>query len=85
MRIPGHSEQTIVAFGLSLAFLFDLKNADDAASEVNAREGRGVVHDHDIDRVSVIRLGRRDEPPIVWIGKARQKRLRATLSSARPR
>ena len=34
------------------------------------------MHNHDIDRVSVIRLGRRDEPPIVRIGKACQKRLR---------
>jgi hypothetical protein len=52
--------------------LLDLKNADDAASEGNARECRGVMHDHDIDRVSVIGLGRRDEPPIVRISEVRE-------------
>jgi hypothetical protein len=76
MRIPRHGEQAVVALGLAFALLLDLKNADDAASEDNAREGRGVVHDHDIDRVAVVGLGRRHEPPIVRIGEARQQRLR---------
>jgi hypothetical protein len=72
MRIPGHSEQAVVAFGFAFALLLDLKNADDATSEDNARESRGVVHDHDIDRVSVIGPGRRDKPPIVRIREARE-------------
>lgn len=58
MRIPGHVKQPVVALGLAFALLLDLKNADHAASKENARRGRGVVHDHDIDRVFVVGLGR---------------------------
>src|ERR1700733_2629025 len=76
MRISWHGEQAVIALGLALVLLLDLKNANDAASEDNAREGRGVVHDHDIDRVAVIGLGRGHEPPVVRIGKTRQQRLR---------
>jgi hypothetical protein len=62
MLIARHSEQAVGALGLALALLLDLKNADDAASEDDAREGRGVMHDHDIDRVSVVGLSRGHEP-----------------------
>jgi hypothetical protein len=40
MRIPGYSEQPVVALGLAFGLFLDLKNANDAAREEDAREGR---------------------------------------------
>src|SRR5581483_865554 len=76
VRISRHRKEAVIAFGLALALLLDLKNADYTASEDNARKGRGIVHDHDIDRIAVVSLGRRYEPPIVRISEARKQRLR---------
>ena len=41
VRISRNGEHAVVTLGLSLVLLLDLKNADDPASEDNAREGRG--------------------------------------------
>src|SRR5215471_16747479 len=74
VRAPGHSEQTVVSFGLALALLLYLKDADDAARQNNPWKSRRIVNHHDIDRIAVIGLGRRHETPIVRIGQSGEKR-----------
>ena len=43
VRAPGHSEQAVVPLGIPFALLLDLKNADDAAGQHDARESRRIV------------------------------------------
>jgi hypothetical protein len=68
VRASGHGEQTVVSFGVALALLLYLKDADDAAGQDNPREGRRIVNHHDVDRIAVIGLGRRHETPIMRVG-----------------
>ena len=47
----------IVALGFVPSLLLDLKNADDEAGQEDAPGRSQPLHDHDIDRISVIGLG----------------------------
>jgi hypothetical protein len=67
MRAPRHGKQTVVALGFAFALLLDLEDADDAASDNQAREGRRIMDHHDVERVAVIGFGRGHEAPVVGI------------------
>ena len=74
MRAPRHGKQPVVALGFLFALLLDLKDADDAAGNDEARESRGVMDHHDVERVAVIGLRRRHEAPVMRISQAGQQR-----------
>jgi hypothetical protein len=67
MRAAGYCEQAVVPLGLPFAFLFNLKNADDAAGQHDPRESRCVVDHHDVERIAVVGFGRWHEAPVVGI------------------
>src|SRR5262249_13473686 len=49
-RAVGHDEYTIVAFLLAVRRLHDLEDADRPALQHQARIGRGIMNDEDIER-----------------------------------
>ena len=73
MRAPRHGEQTIIPLWFAFALLLDLENTDDTARDDKAGKSCRVMDHHDVERVAVISLGRRHEPPIMRIGQPGKK------------
>ena len=66
-RTLGHRENSVVPFFRTVGDLQDFEYADRFAAEHQAGVSRSVVDHKNIDRVTVLRLGGRDETPIVRI------------------
>jgi hypothetical protein len=71
----GHREYAVVPLLLALGFLLDLEDPDGLASKHHAGVGLRIVDDQNVERITVFRLGRRNEAPIVRICEAGHQRL----------
>ena len=62
-----HNEDAVIPLFLSFLYLQDFQNTDRLTAQHEPRIGRRLVDDEDVDRIAVIRLCRRNEPPIIGI------------------
>ena len=70
-----HCEDAIISFLFTLRILLDLENPNGFALKNYAGIGLGFVNDQNVERIAVLRFGRRNESPIIGVGKAGHERL----------
>ena len=61
---------------LALIFLFDLKNADNPASQHQPWKGRRIMNHHDVERIPIFSFGGGHKSPVVGIGQPGKQRFR---------
>jgi hypothetical protein len=69
-RAVRHSEDTVISLDLAFGVLLDFQNSDRPAAKYYAGIGLRIVEDQNVEGIAVFRPGRRDEAPVIRIGKS---------------
>jgi hypothetical protein len=75
VRTPRYCKQAVVSLPFIFASLLDLQDTDYATGKHKARHRRGIMNDHDVERIAVVGRGGGNKSPIVGISQADQQRL----------